>query len=421
MTVDFETSVTQAGDRAIKDMIAFSAGRILDGLGRGRLKAMILTGAMTMGEGTVRVRPDGTITILSDLDLYLVVAPGVPLADMKRRASETARALRAEVPEARVASSFDLAAVSQRELTDAEPAIGTIDLRNRGRVIWGEDVLAALPPLDPASIPARDAVTLIHNRIVEELLYGPPAQAGSDEMTLYHSAKTGADMALAVLVLLGEYRPTYRERAERLREVWGGPALEWLRRRDPAFPERVEACSAYKIAGDPARLHPLVGDADGATAPRRLWSALIPTVESVWTWAVRRSTQTDEEDPLRLVERMGKTETRREKLRGWRAARRRGDLGWGPRSLWRAARGVTRGSPLLRMYAAGSLIYFGSPARNGALPGPEARAAYLKHARQLIPFAPPSGTRAVDETERWESARKTVVDYWKRVVMRGMR
>lgn len=415
LTLGFPTCADPRGDRAIKATIETSVDRILDGMGEGALTSIILIGAMTEGEGSVLLRPDREPTVLSDLDLYLVASRGADLAALKARAPVVARALRREVSEERVASSFDLAAVSYDEIAEVRPAIGTLDLRNRGRVIWGEDVLSTLPGLDPGAIPPRSAATLIFNRIAEELLYRPGRGGAADDMALYHAAKTGADLALAILSLLGEYRPTYRERAARLREVWNQPVLDWLRERVPDLPDQVGAWTEYKLRPDVRALRGQIGEGGGGAA-ESLAGALVPVVEAVWVWALRFWTGAREEEPLLLAEKIGRMETLRERVRGWKTAWQRGDLGWHAGGLWRMARGVAAGSPLSLLYSAASLVYFASPGRNGADGGRDLGTAYLRRARRLMPVPAPR----TDGIE-WESMRQVLVDYWRKTVMRGVR
>jgi hypothetical protein len=297
--LDFMTCARPAGDRAVKAVLEWAVDETVRAFEADGLASVILTGAMTCGEGTVRQEPDGRTTLLSDVDVYLVFRDGANLDRLRPRVSAQARELARRLPAGVSVEAFDLAAVREADLQSLPVEIGTLDLRNRGRVLWGKDVLSGLPPLDGTRVPAKDAVTLVLNRIVEELAR-PPGEA--DPRAAYHAAKTGADLALAILALLGEYRPTYRERAVRLREVWQSPQLADLRAAVPDLPERVGAWTEAKIAA---------GDGRAATAPAGS-ADLVPAVEAVWAWAIRQWTGSSQTTPEGLVGEIGRTETLRE-------------------------------------------------------------------------------------------------------------
>jgi len=413
--VEFTTSASPRGDRAIKSLIEQSVERIVSSLGADLLTSVILTGAMSRGEGSALEREDGRITVLSDLDLYLVVNSETDLEPLRERVWSLARTFREDVPRDEMASSFDLAPVRVEDIASVRPEIGTVDLRNRGRVVWGRNVLSNLPPLDAASIHAQDAVTLVFNRIAEELLYYPGMGESDEEMRLYHSAKTGADLALAILALLGEYRPTYRERAETLQEIWPRPEMEWLRHRVPNLPERIASWTAYKLIPDHGVLEERMESGPRGAISETVWRSLVPVVEAVWTWGIRRWTGATQEEPLALVGEIGRMDSPRERVRGWRAAWRHHHIGRGPAALWRMVLGLTRGSPRSLLHSATSLVYFAAPARNGSGHSPERARAYLDGARRLMPAAPRS------QASDWASLRAALLEYWKKDVMHGTR
>jgi hypothetical protein len=410
----FPTCADPAGDEAIRSIIQDSVDGILQGFGRASLVSIILSGAMTQGEGTVLEKEDGHLRVLSDIDLYLVVSPEADIAGLKVLASKMARDLRERLPEDRMASCFDLAAVTVDDIIGVQPCIGTVDLRNRGRVIWGSDVLKGLPPLDPGQIPPRNAITLILNRVSEELMYRRAGSGPAVDMGLYHTTKTGADLALAILVLLREYRPTYRQRAALLREMWSDARLNSLRERVPDLPDKVARWTDQKLSPDFGGLARDVGGASPEGAAERLWLSLVPTVEAVWMWAMEMWCGRRGEDAATLAEEFGRMEGPRAKLRGWKQAWKRGDVGWDPGSLWRASLGVRRGSPVSLLYTAVLLVYLSAPGRNGLAEANRTTEAYLERARRLMPVAPP-------QRGDWDAIREVLVDHWRDTVMRGMR
>lgn len=257
--------------------------RLVDTLGRERLRAVILAGSLARGEGGVMVS-DGGAAAVADLDLYAVArseGDAAVLREARHRflRESAAGALRADVG---IATAADLGALPD--------TIANVSLSREGRVVWGEDAAARLVrAADPAGIPREDALNLVLNRAAEELAAlraaeREPASGEAAFAVFYRGVKTIADTALAFLIAAGVCDPAYRGRRERIERMLAADST--LRDRLPAdFARDVGAACAWKLAPDRAALEGhLPGTARYPSAAREALARRIDAVGAFCRW-----------------------------------------------------------------------------------------------------------------------------------------
>jgi hypothetical protein len=184
----------------------------------------------------------------------------------------------------------------------------TYELKDCGRVVWGDDhILDSIPTCLPAKLPREDAWRTLNNRMIELLgcfdeqttrsdppetsaytarqtlgkPLGPgnwkPETGNSLSPALHYAAvKLYLDMATSWLVFAGYYAPTYRERERKVRQLALDPtsdapfALE-------AFAARVSEATAFK-------LHPSGTEDTYADASWDFLESALHHALQLWQW-----------------------------------------------------------------------------------------------------------------------------------------
>jgi hypothetical protein len=208
-------------------------------------------------------------------------------------------------------------------LTRLKPHIFGFELVSCGRVIWGDAaVLSLIPPFSSGDIPKEDAFYILSNRVVELL----DAWAAGD--CYYAQAKLYLDLATSYLLFAGEYAPSYRARAEHVRER----AQDLAQLAGSGVAERVAAATEFKLHGRRIPLGP--------------FDEALRYAERIARWELRRMTgdegaMTEEA----LLRRWVRRQPVQQRIRGWLFAMRA--CGWYRGWRWwpRWARLALGGSP----------------------------------------------------------------------------
>lgn len=320
----------------------------------GRLRSVILTGSFARDEATWR-GDGGKAKVLGDAEFLVVFADGAPLPD-----GERVRALTQQIESGLAARGIvcpiTLSLVHDGYLRRLRPAIFAHELRTCGRVVWGDAaVLSLVPAFTASDIPLEDGWRLLCNRLVEQLEGVPGAgelSVNLAEPVLYRVVKLHLDMATSLLVFVGHYEPTYRQRAERLRDLAREQALSggYPFRLEP-FARIVSACTDWKLEGG-----------DGPPPEASSWEGAIERARRLWRWELARLTGVAPELPDQaLLDAWLKRQRALERARGWLHVLRK--CGW-HRSwrLWpRWARLARRGSPRHLVYSAACRLLFDLP------------------------------------------------------------
>jgi hypothetical protein len=332
----------------------------------GRLQSVILTGSLARDEATWRT-DGGKTRVLGDAEFLVVLDDGAPLPDAAHVHALTQQ-IEADLATRGVVCPITLSLVYADYLRHLRPAIFAYELRTSGRPVWGDaTVLSLIPAFSGSDIPLEDGWRLLCNRLVEQLEAAPDSselRAHLPEPVLYRTVKLHLDMATSLLVFVGQYEPTYRGRAERLRDLARQQASgdRYPFRLEP-FARIVSACTEWKLEG-----------ADGPPPEGVSWESVIDRARRLWRWELARLSGVSAELPDRaLMDAWLKRQPALERARGWLHVLRK--CGW-HRSwrLWpRWARLLRRGSPRYLVYSAACRLLFELPrveAESGSgLPG----------------------------------------------------
>jgi hypothetical protein len=379
--------ITASDATALRATIGSETARVCAKRYPNRLRSIVLTGSLARDEGTWRAEGGGA-KVLGDAEFLVVLADDAPLPEpaMVRSIAEEVEARLAAVG---IACPVTLSPVHAVYLRRLRPAIFSYELQTCGQPVWGDPaILALVPPMNAADIPLEDAWRLLCNRLVEQIEAVPGVRDGScsADAGLYRTAKLVLDMATSFLVFAGQYEPTYRLRAERLRALAREPASSDRHpfRLEP-FARLVSACTDWKLDGG-----------DGAAPDGVSWDGVMERARRLWRWElVRLSGSSPELSDPALMEVWLRRQPARERARGWLHLLRR--CGW-HRSwrLWpRWARLVRRGSPRYLVYNAACRLLFELPRPDDERGGGmlEAAAGWKRLWEDLPVISPAAGQR----------------------------
>ena len=371
--------------RVVDGCAAFLAERL-----PGRLVAVVLTGSFSRGEGTV-LPLGGRLRVLGDIEFLVAVRGVADYRAMRRRAPAWAREAARQPGGADVDVDVEFGPVETAYFRrKARPSIFVYDLATHGKVVWGDDVLRAIPRFGPDRIPREDALHLLCNRTIEQLeAYDRLDHLAGDALldVAYQRVKLVLDLAGSALAFAGEHATSYAERPA---------AFERLLARTPALAARLPAgleeelarAARAKLAPDEEPLLP-----EGTDERRRAWLRTriadgAPSLAAVLTWQLE--TLLGVSGPLpTLLARWAAAQPRRRRLREWVKLAihpNPAPLSLSPRRALALARHST---PRALLYAAGVLAYLD-------LAGTETPA----DVRSLLPVAPAAIPRTRAETRR---------------------
>ena len=342
------------GASALRATIASETARLCAEQYPGQLRAVILTGSLARDEATWRT--DGIQSrTLGDAEFLPVFADRAPLPDVQD-VRNLAQRIDSHLVGLGIVCPITLCPVRATYLRRLRPAIFAYELRTSGQIVWGDPtVLSLIPAFSPSDIPLEDAWRLLCNRLVEQLEVAPEMSEpsmGPPEPALYRTVKLYLDMATSLLIFVGGYEPTYRHRAERLRDLAQreGRTDRYPFRLEP-FVRIVSACTEWKLDGG-----------DGQAPAGVSWDGAIERAQRLWRWELARLSGASPELPDHaLLEAWLRRQPATERARGWLHVLRK--CGWHQSwRLWpRWARLARRASPRYLVYSAACRLLFELP------------------------------------------------------------
>jgi hypothetical protein len=178
-------------------------------VGRFHPKSIIITGSFGRGEAKV-VEEEGKLKFLSDCEVILI--PYKWIFD-RRRLDEFERdfyertGLKVEIWGFTPTLYLCVPFLNKK----MKPIISNYELKYGSKVIYGEDYLKRIPSFGPEDIPVWEGVRLLLNRMAEALEHF--SVNGSREMAFWCD-KIVLACQDALLLTIGKFAPSYRERNE---------------------------------------------------------------------------------------------------------------------------------------------------------------------------------------------------------------
>ena len=389
--LDFPLCAQPDADARLRELVLECCTVFLDRFGEDRMQSLILMGTPARGEATAGIWPDGSLHLLSDVEIFAVAGDADVTQNDRQRAKSANAAASQRAGERGTPCEIEFQLIPRADLARLSARIFTLELKSNGKVIWGDPgVLADVRDVDRTVLPRGDALDLTSNRMVEHLDMRrrlATADATGLEEVMYWNGKLFLDLAASLLVFAGAYEPTYAGRCRRFGEVY--PRLGPLPERLPDLPERVRQWTTFKTDPTPERLwgfDPAGKSADELRdAAATLWRDGSAYLREVWLW---ESADFLSIKPTRELDRLADAYLRADggRTRGWAKLLLRPPGGARP-PLGRALRLWLRGSPRRLIYLCAAYAYFavcGDTTENDAV-------AFIRRRLPLPPDAAGSG------------------------------
>ena len=376
--MDFPLCADPRRDQAIRPVVERAVTFLLDRVGADRIEAVILTGSLSRGEGSVVLGDDGA-RLLGDAEFLVVWKAPFNWPDVRRRTAELGRQATRELGcDGRVASieygPSDLLYL-QRNI---RPCIFAYDLLHHGKVVWGRaDILTEVRPFGVVEIPPEDAVELIMNRMVELLMLEETHRANDPgrEARAYHVVKITLDLAGSALAFAGQYVSSYAARAGRFASLLDSiPDLRAALPNSNGLLEDLDWATRCKLAPTEDLL--FRRDLQGLVAAISTWA------KDLWLWETRQWFGRPAGRFMDLVDEYVGREPRWRRVRGWAKFCLHPLRPPGALSPLKLARFLLRASPQTLTYAAALLIFWSTMGERR--PGYGDRAAALLPVRRAV-------------------------------------
>jgi hypothetical protein len=251
--------------------------------------------------------------------------------------------------------------------------------------------LARIADFSISDIPLEDGWRLLLNRVIEQLeaLEGLEQRPKVLPRPLrYRTIKLYLDMATSFLLFVGEYAPSYLERARRLRTLANKHSI------NNGFPfdlrhfcDRVSECTCWKLLTPSP--HNSASTAMESDANFSWWEEAVTYAELLWRWELALLTQssrrTSDQELLKSWMRCQPTTKR---LRGWLYVLR--NQGWHRswRNWPRWMRLAWCASPRYWIYGAASELLFGLPGLLNDTNGRRHAGVSWENLRSSLPVLP---------------------------------
>jgi hypothetical protein len=264
--------LTAWGDPDVEAFVRSQLHVIVQGLSElfgARLQAVVLGGGFGRGEGSVLRRPDGSMHVVNDFDLEVILHPR-PLRRAGKFLDKLIYRNRLERLARRLADQLEIKQVdfALKDGTDyavAVPRLSDFDLKQGHQCLYGaRDPVEAMPAFAAGDIPAFEAAWLLRNRgiglLLARLYLNPDGTLREEKLENFQVEINKAALAMgdALFILNGNYHYSYAERAKRINE---------LRTTEPGFGDA--HIQKYLMASE-YKLRPQTGQYPGIS-PARLW------------------------------------------------------------------------------------------------------------------------------------------------------
>lgn len=301
MPLPLRTSTVPEKDKFYSELVERSITTVIDALGHDDVRALLMIGAPARSEVTVVDVPGGHYS-LSDIDLVCACRTGTDPELLRVKLAPAMSALNRELAD--VCTGVDVAMKSEAQLVEPHALISIYEMIRSPVVVWGDArIVSALGYVDIADIPNTESLTLVHNRMTEELLLRPPDIPDerpflSSLSSLYGTAKMVLDSITAHLFIWNDVPTSFADRVDFfVSDVVRRPESARLKDGLEEFLDELPAWATFKTTGDYGALASISGSttdpADIDCLARDMWSRYIRYAEVFWRDILGDVTKTD--------------------------------------------------------------------------------------------------------------------------------
>lgn len=364
----------------------------------GLLRALISTGSLARDEATIFSREESW-ALRGDAEFMLVFDKNAALPTTAAL-GEVRRRIESDLLQEKTECKIDLSAVHPTYFERLPAHIFTYELKHCGRVIAGDEtILQSIPDYSADELSREDAWRLLCNRLIEVLecaeeLSGERGPFSSELQ--YRIVKLYLDMATSVLVFVGAYAPSYRERRDAMLR------LACQKKQAEKFPLEIEEFADVVADCTAEKLLPHARDARHIDLSRR---AAMQTAHALWRWELAQLAGGKSlGDDYGLFDQWMAMQPSWKRIRGWLYVVRA--CGW-QRSfrLWPRWWGLRKASPRHWIYlVASSLLFQAEDVKSPQTDSAEANWAFLS---QCLPIAKVSAKQPARPS--WKDVANDVV------------
>lgn len=291
MNLAFPLTREPRHEARMRDVLRACVAHLTERVGPPVLRAVVLTGSFARGEGTVFAR--GTrLKVLGDLEFFVVVDGSLDARRLSRACRAWALEASARLHHRGVSADVEFGPIELDFFArKARPSIFVHDLRQHGKVLWGDErVVERIPPFGTEAIPREDAVWLLFNRIVEQLEAWDRVERVEGDRLLdlaYQRLKLSLDLAGSALAFVGAHVSLYRARPAAFgRLVTETPSLAAVL--PPNFALEVARAARAKLdPGEHFGAFLAEPPEDQRQRLRRRMVAAVPAVAALLAWELR--------------------------------------------------------------------------------------------------------------------------------------
>ncbi len=213
---DIGENDANVGAFALREVICEEVRAVCTHFFGARIRAIILTGSLARDEGTFS-RPGDMWTSPGDAE-FLIIASRRTFLPSAEEIGDVRRQINNRLLLRKISCKVDLGAAYVNYLRNLPPHIFSYELRECGKVIWGDSsVLNLIPRFPVQQLALEDAWQLLCNRLIELLAFPVELASNGSRSSAkfrYHIQKLYLDMATSFLVFVRAYAPGYQRRQE---------------------------------------------------------------------------------------------------------------------------------------------------------------------------------------------------------------
>lgn len=301
-------------DRAIRPLVSQAVEFVVGRIGASNLDAVILTGSLARGEGSV-VLSENRVRLMGDIEFIVILRGPFDWGPSRRKFDLLSRMATEEIGKSGSLAKIEYQPAGVNYLRrNIQPSIFANELSRYGKVVFGRtDILTEIRPFCTEKIPKEDALNLLMNRFIELKLLGEVQRItdGDAETHNYQFVKTILDMAGSALAFSAQHVPLYAERKEAFqRLLLSHPELRVTIPSLETFQKEVERATHCKLAPTAE----LLNQRDGLK--RRVLTTL-EWAKAFWLWEMRQLVDCPTAQFQELLEKYLRQEPFQQRLKGW--------------------------------------------------------------------------------------------------------
>lgn len=400
-------------DFVVQDFLKNVCDIIVKNISGQNIESVILIGSFSKGEGTVYIDRNNRPVFLSDSEFIVVLNKEADYRTLTDKSEQIGINVSRMLKEKEFDIEVDLSLFLEKSLTKMPPTAFTYELKNYGKVIWGNrKILDVVPDYKRNDIKKEESVAVIFNRAIEQLneIFGDKKEVMTTQT--YQICKGYVNLASSILIAEGKYEPLYKNMPAQVSR---------LDYRDCKFDyadlmEKIRKWMDFKLEPKEDLLF------KNREEVLKEWQRLRKYYRDVWGWESGKFQIVDsprfivhglEENDIELAKGHLKKERFKGKIKGWLKLilyqEKSGNL-----SLLRAVRLIFKGSPKMLAWVCGMIVYHNYPVHeldHSPQTIVHSKTTEMNFVRKYVPVIPREYRKKVLD---WEDLRKIVVYNWEK-------